>query len=264
MLCVGNFPQNTVRAAPEVREQGLQTTVKGPSCGGPGGTGWGHMPGLQVPARGWGWGPCLWRPDSTGTPAAHPEHLPRHHGGSHSRRSTATPQGQWAQGPGKSGVTRGLLPGRSHRWNTNKKNNSWYLPRSTLCAGKRAECFQHNTPFCPPSTWGIGALIMPILKIKKLRPEVTGAGHEVRQVALTEDALLPPLGELRGCGRAAGGCISVSTWLMRHREHLGGPVGLGGTPHFLQPSHSPQKEALNNRPTLQVAASVPPAPMKAG
>lgn len=162
------------------------------------------MPGLQVPAREWGWGPCLWRPDSTGTPAAHPEHLPRHHGGSHSHRSTVTPQGQWAQGPGKSGVTRGLLPRCSHRWNTNKKNNSWYLPRSTLCAGKRAECFQRNTPFCPPSTWGVGTLIIPILKIKKLRPEVTGAGHEVRQVALTEDALLPPLGALRGCGGAGG------------------------------------------------------------
>ena len=93
---------------------------------------------------------------------------------------------------------------------------------------------------------------------------MTGAGHEVRQVALTGDALLPPLGELRGCGRVEGGGFLVSTWLMSHREHLGGLVGLRGTPHFLQPSNSPQKEALNNRPTLQVAASVSPAPMKAG
>lgn len=81
---------------------------------------------------------------------------------------------------------------------------------ASLCARKRAECFYlHDTPLCSPSTWGGGVYsYTPILKIKKLRPEVTGVGHELRRTALAGDALLHPRG-LSGLDLHPGGTQRV-------------------------------------------------------
>lgn len=59
----------------------------------------------------------------------------------------------------------------------------------------------------PPPGGGVYSYI-PILKIKKLRPEVTGVGHELRRTALAGDALLHPLG-LSGLDLHPGGTQRV-------------------------------------------------------
>ena len=71
------------------------------------------------------------------------------------------------------------------------------MPGSVLNAFRRIRCSVLPNLRIDP-------LSIPILKIWKLRPEVTGAGWEDGQVALTGDALLQrPQPAPWGCGEGA-------------------------------------------------------------
>lgn len=109
------------------------------------------------------------------------------------------------------------------------------MPGSVLNAFRRIRCSVLPNLRIDP-------LSIPILKIWKLRPEVTGAGWEDGQVALTGDALLQrPQPAPWGWG---GGGHSGFKMVADPQGTVGGALlRLTGTPQFLRARGSPRKRS---------------------